>query len=213
MRQVFIHGSALQMKCSFALWTFSVAKHIAQKCFVAPRRDYERLHSNKSHEIRLHDREHMLLIESSARSSTQDVLREEKKEEKKTWQGSESDIGRKCDIFLGLEQVHQEQAATPSCVFYVFYFFPFLSQSVKTSRIFLHRSPGRSDSSEWIRFISSICLNAFSGSARACIPSLFSQPDYSSPLSHARKPGLEKWAEHLHLMNQVDSWWVKWVLE
>lgn len=31
-------------------------------------------------------------------------------------------------------------------------------------------------------------------------------PDYSPPLSHTREPGLEKWAEHLHLS------WIRWTL-
>lgn len=60
----------------------------------------------------------MLLIESSSsvfcRSSAQGVLK--KKEPGRLeleWQGSESCIGRKCDIFRGLEQVHKKSRLRP----------------------------------------------------------------------------------------------------
>lgn len=113
----------------------------------------------------------------------------------------ESYIGRKCDIFWGgrgvLEQVHKEQVVFFRKCFYT----SILKKICNFTRISVLPISLLGDLTRLNQFDSFPWLVG--------TPSGVSQrtyPDYSPPLSHTREPGLEKWAEHLHLS------WIRWTL-
>lgn len=160
----------------------------------------------------------MLLIESSrefcSRSSAQDVLEIKKKRSRgawSKWQGSESYIGRKCDIFWRLEQVRKKKPNKKNKLRQ-------RAESLKMHYHFLYWSAKRFDSFESISLIHMNQSNLIQSNQISLLPHLswfISHTCIPTPLSRLLiiprrlvTRGNQAWKNE----RNISALWIRWTL-